>query len=197
MNKNLKDYNNKKNTKKFNKLLSYLTISIMLLAGTSIQAQANNEKLYENMGEKIVQFQENIRVDTESINILGIALNIKDKYNSKYTGLSQTVAINEKLFPKKMVDNYNQKPINNWKGDVTVAAAATGPSKKDNSSFTITYKNVSKISCPKLISNLESNFSEISVNNKIVKNDRNIFNIKETNNICNTTNSNKIAFTSF
>lgn len=195
MNKNLKDY--KKNTNKFNKLLSYLTVSIILLAGTSIQAQANSEQLYENMGEKIVQFQENIRVDTESINILGIALNIKNKYNSKYTGLSQTIAINEKLFPKKMVDNYNQEPINNWKGDVTVAAANTGPSKKDNSSFTITYKNVSKISCPKLISNIESNFSEISVNDEIVKNDRNTFNIKETNNICKTTNSNKITFTSF
>lgn len=165
----------------------------MLLAGTTTQVQANNVQNYENIGEKIVQFQENIRVDTESLNILWIALNIKNKYNSKYTGLSQTVAINENIFPKKMVDNYNKVPINKWKGDVIVAAA----SKKNNSLFTITYKNVSKISCPQLISNLESNFSEISINDKIVKNDRNTFNIKETNNICNTTNSNKIAFTFF
>ncbi|MCT6953518.1 type IV pilin, partial [Salmonella enterica subsp. enterica serovar Javiana] len=61
------------------------------------------------------------------------------------------------------------KPINTFKGNVTLAAAATGPSSAAGSSFTITYDNVPAAECVKITTAAAGNFYTAKVGSKVVK----------------------------
>ncbi|EIC2930321.1 prepilin-type N-terminal cleavage/methylation domain-containing protein, partial [Salmonella enterica] len=91
------------------------------------------------------------RAQAESNNIATIQAGVKALYTSasSFTGLTNTVAVQAKIFPDNMLSGTGNaaKPINTFKGNVTLAAAATGPSSAAGSSFTITYDNVPAAEC--------------------------------------------------
>lgn len=193
----IKEYN-KKNSHKVNKLSLCFTVATILIGTLSNNVQANtfSENNDERMQEKIIQLRDNIRIDTESLNILSIATNIKILYgsNSVYSGLSQTYAIEQKVFPQQMIIPAGI-PINIWKGDVAIAFE-----KKESYGdlFSITYKNVPKSACSKLVSNIADNFYMVYVNNKVIKNEKGFFNIKELKKVCENGNyNNTIKLISF
>ncbi|EBY0373033.1 prepilin-type N-terminal cleavage/methylation domain-containing protein [Salmonella enterica subsp. enterica serovar Toulon] len=72
------------------------------------------------------------RAQAESNNIATIQAGVKALYTSasSFTGLTNTVAVQAKIFPDNMLSGTGNtaKPINAFKGNVTLAAAATGPS---------------------------------------------------------------------
>ena len=79
---------------------------------------------------------------------------------SSFTGLTNSVAVQAKIFPDNMLSGSGSaaKPINAFKGNVTLAADKTGPSGADGSSFTITYENVPASECTKIITAAAGNF---------------------------------------
>ncbi|EKN3682209.1 TPA: prepilin-type N-terminal cleavage/methylation domain-containing protein [Yersinia enterocolitica] len=86
------------------------------------------------------------RAQAESNNIATIQAGVKALYTSasSFTGLTNIVAVQAKIFPDNILSGSGSaaKPVNVFKGDVTLAVVATGPSKAPGSSFTITYSNV-------------------------------------------------------
>lgn len=72
------------------------------------------------------------RAQAESNNIATIQAGVKALYTSasSFTGLTNTVAVQAKIFPDNMLSGTGTatKPINAFKGNVTLAAASTGPS---------------------------------------------------------------------
>jgi len=90
------------------------------------------------------------------------------------------------------------KPVNVFKGDVTLAVAATGPSKAAGSSFTITYSNVPAAECTKMITAAAGNFYEVGVGTAAnVKVAGDVLDVAKTATQCSTGgNSNTLIFTS-
>ncbi|WP_407579587.1 type 4 pilus major pilin [Citrobacter koseri] len=113
------------------------------------------------------------RSQAESNNIATIQAGVKALYTSasSFTGLNNSVAVQAKIFPDNMLSGSgnNATPVNAFKGDVTLAAANTGPSGATASSFSIQYKNVPASECTKIISATAGNFYIASVNNTVVK----------------------------
>lgn len=107
------------------------------------------------------------RAQAESNNIATIQAGVKSLYTSasSFTGLSNTVAVQAKIFPDNMLSGSESavKPINAFKGDVILGAAATGPSKAPGSSFNITYSNVPAAECTKIVTAAAGNFYEVGV----------------------------------
>lgn len=70
------------------------------------------------------------RAQAESNNIATIQAGVKALYTSasSFTGLTNTVAVQAQIFPDNMLSGYGTaaKPINAFKGNVTLATAATG-----------------------------------------------------------------------
>ncbi len=102
------------------------------------------------------------RAQAESNNIATIQAGVKALYTSasSFTGLTNTVAVQAKIFPDNMLSGSGSSatPINAFKGDVVVESANTGPSAAQGSSFTITYKNVPAAECTKIITAAAGNF---------------------------------------
>lgn len=102
------------------------------------------------------------RAQAESNNIATIQAGVKSLYtsSSSFTGLSNSVAVQAKIFPDNMLSGSGSSatPINAFKGSVTLAAANTGPSGAEGSSFTITYNNVPAAECTKIITAAAGNF---------------------------------------
>ena len=102
------------------------------------------------------------RAQAESNNIATIQAGVKALYTSasSFTGLTNTVAVQAKIFPDNMLSGSGSSatPINAFKGDVIVESANTGPSAAQGSSFTITYKNVPAAECTKIITAAAGNF---------------------------------------
>ncbi|MDK1895513.1 type 4 pilus major pilin [Klebsiella sp. K4-172] len=107
------------------------------------------------------------RSQAEINNIATIQTGVKALYTktSSFTGLSDTVAVQKNIFPDNMLigSGTAARPVNVFKGDVTLAVAATGPSKAPGSSFTITYFNVPAAECTKIITAVAGNFYEVGV----------------------------------
>lgn len=103
----------------------------------------------------------------ERNNIATIQAGVKSLYTpaSGFTGLSNTVAVQAKIFPNNMLSGSESavKPINAFKGDVILGAAATSPSKVPGSSFNITYSNVPVAKCTKIVTAAAGNFYEVGV----------------------------------
>ena len=99
------------------------------------------------------------RAKAESNNIAAIQAGVKALYASasSFTGLTNTVAVQAKIFPDNMLvgSGSSAKPV---KGDVTLASANSGPSAAQGSSFTITYSNVPAAECTKIITAVAGNF---------------------------------------
>ncbi|EFT1001157.1 prepilin-type N-terminal cleavage/methylation domain-containing protein [Escherichia coli] len=102
------------------------------------------------------------RAKAESNNIAAIQAGVKALYASasSFTGLTNTVAVQAKIFPDNMLvgSGSSAKPVNAFKGDVTLASANSGPSAAQGSSFTITYSNVPAAECTKIITAVAGNF---------------------------------------
>ena len=139
------------------------------------------------------------RADAESKNISTIVAGVKSLYTSSstYTGLTNEVAINAKIYPDNMINGTSTTPINAWKGEVTIAAADTGSSGVEGSSFTITYKSVPAIECAKIVSSTAGNFYIMKVNDNVVKASDGVLDIAATAEKCNAGgNTNTIELTS-
>ena len=102
------------------------------------------------------------RAQAESNNIATIQAGVKALYTStsSFTGLTNSVAAKANIFPDNMLINSGTfaRPINVFKGNVTLAEDKTGPSGADGSSFTITYENVPASECTKIITAAAGNF---------------------------------------
>ena len=75
------------------------------------------------------------RAQAESNNIATIQAGVKALYSSasSFTGLTNLVAVQANIFPDNMLINSGTfaRPINAFKGNVTLAADKTGPSGAD------------------------------------------------------------------
>lgn len=140
------------------------------------------------------------RAQAESNNIATIQAGVKALYTSasSFTGLTNTVAVQAKIFPENMLSGTGNTavPINSFKGNVTLAAAATGPSAAAGSSFTITYANVPTAECTKITTATAGNFYIATVNTKVVKPAGGVIDVAATTSACNNATSNTIILTS-
>ncbi|WKS80941.1 MULTISPECIES: type 4 pilus major pilin [Enterobacterales] len=140
------------------------------------------------------------RAQAESNNIATIQAGVKALFTSasSFTGLTNSVAVQAKIFPDNMLSGSGSaaKPINAFKGNVTLAADKTGPSGADGSSFTITYENVPAAECTKIITAAAGNFYIAQVGDATVKEAGGTLNVAATAAACSDANSNKLVFTS-
>lgn len=144
------------------------------------------------------------RAQAESNNIAAIQAGVKALYTSasSFTGLTNSVAVQAKIFPDNMLSGSGSaaKPINAFKGNVTLAADKTGPSGADGSSFTIIYSNVPAAECTKIITAAAGNFYKAgvgNVGNGNVKTAGEVLDVAKTAMLCqNGGNSNTLVFTS-
>ncbi|HEI8485815.1 TPA: prepilin-type N-terminal cleavage/methylation domain-containing protein [Morganella morganii] len=140
------------------------------------------------------------RAQAESNNIATIQAGVKALFTSasSFTGLTNSVAVQAKIFPDNMLSGSGSaaKPINAFKGNVTLAADKTGPSGADGSSFTITYENVPASECTKIITAAAGNFYIAQVGDATVKEAGGTLNVAATAAACSDANSNKLVFTS-
>lgn len=140
------------------------------------------------------------RAQAESNNIATIQAGVKALYTSasSFTGLTNAVAVQAKIFPDNMLSGAGNaaKPINTFKGNVTLAAAKTGPSSVDGSSFTITYDNVPAAECVKITTAAAGNFYITHVGDKVVKAAGGTLDVAATAAACSNATNNKLVFTS-
>ncbi|EHT08342.1 prepilin-type N-terminal cleavage/methylation domain-containing protein [Raoultella ornithinolytica 10-5246] len=142
------------------------------------------------------------RAQAESNNIATIQAGVKALYTStsSFTGLTNSVAAKANIFPDNMLINSGTfaRPINAFKGNVTLAADKTGPSGADGSSFTITYSNVPAAECTKIITAAAGNFYTAGVGTAgNVKAAGEVLDVAKTATQCqNGGNSNTLIFTS-
>ena len=87
-------------------------------------------------------------------------------------------------------------PINAFKGNVTLAAAATGPSAAAGSSFTITYSNVPAAECTKIITATAGNFYIAAVGGTTVKPAGGTLDVAATAGACSNATNNTLVLTS-
>ncbi|MCK3083668.1 type 4 pilus major pilin [Escherichia coli] len=142
------------------------------------------------------------RAQAESNNIATIQAGVKALYTSasSFTGLTNTVAVQAKIFPDNMLNGSGSSatPINAFKGNVVVESADTGPSAATGSSFTITYSNVPAAECTKIITAAAGNFYTAGVGTAgNVKAAGEVLDVAKTATQCQTGgNSNTLIFTS-
>ncbi|MGA3808945.1 type 4 pilus major pilin [Escherichia coli] len=144
------------------------------------------------------------RAQAESNNIAAIQAGVKALYTSasSFTGLTNSVAVQAKIFPDNMLSGSGSaaKPINAFKGNVTLAADKTGPSGADGSAFIIIYSNVPAAECTKIITAVAGNFYEAGVRNLgdgNVKTAGGVLDVAKTAMLCqNDGNSNTLVFSS-
>ncbi|MBX4771501.1 type 4 pilus major pilin [Klebsiella oxytoca] len=142
------------------------------------------------------------RAQAESNNIATIQAGVKALYTStsSFTGLTNSVAAKANIFPDNMLINSGTfaRPINAFKGNVTLAEDKTGPSGADGSSFTITYSNVPAAECTKIITAAAGNFYTAGVGTAgNVKAAGEVLDVAKTATQCqNGGNSNTLIFTS-
>ncbi|EOA3302877.1 type 4 pilus major pilin [Yersinia enterocolitica] len=141
------------------------------------------------------------RAQAQSNNIATIQARVKALYTStsSFTGFTNTVAVQAKIFPDNMLSGSGSaaKPVNVFKGDVTLAVVAMGPSKAPGSSFTITYSNVPAAECTKIIT-AAGNIYEVGVGTAAnVKPAGDVLDVSKTATQCAAGgNSNTLIFTS-
>ncbi|MDG0800836.1 type 4 pilus major pilin [Pectobacterium polaris] len=107
------------------------------------------------------------RAEAEAKNISTIQAGIKSLYSSSagYDGLTTDVLVKAKIFPDNMLinDNGTIKPVNYFKGDITVMPIANNQAGIGNYGFTIRYNNVPPAECIKIATALQSGFSRIII----------------------------------
>lgn len=141
------------------------------------------------------------RATAEAKNIATIQAGVKTLYAglASYTGLNNTAALGAKVFPDIMISGTGTSAtvLNSFKGSVTLAPAATGPSGVAGSSFTITYTGVPNNECTKIIATTAESFYMASVGSTTVKDSGGQLNIENASTACNATNnSNTLVLTS-
>lgn len=142
------------------------------------------------------------RAQAESNNIATIQAGVKALYTSasSFTGLTNTVAVQAKIFPDNMLSGSGSSasPVNAFKDNVTLASVSTGPSGTAGSAFTITYSNVPAAECTKIITAAAGNFYSAGVGTAgNVKAAGEVLDVAKTATQCQTGgNSNTLIFTS-
>lgn len=141
------------------------------------------------------------RSEAESKNLATIQAGVKSLYTSasSFSGLTNTVAVGAKVFPDNMLigTGTSASVVNTFKGNVTLASAATGPSSTAGSSFTITYNNVPAAECTKIVSATAANFYTVTVGSTTVLPAGGSLDVASAASACNTGgNSNTLVFTS-
>lgn len=101
------------------------------------------------------QVQASSRANTEQSNIMTIAAGVKNLFNGRYAGLTNTVAIQGNIVPASMVSG---STINSSWG--TAVQLAPG---SPTTMFTITYNNIPTEVCLKLVPGLVQNFERITL----------------------------------
>lgn len=137
------------------------------------------------------------RAEAESKNIATIQAGVKALYTSasSYSGLTNTVATNAKIFPDNMLNGTSV--INVFKGNVTLATSTESPSGVANSAFTITYANIPAAECTKIIAAAAGNFYVAKVGTTTVKAAGSILDVAATTTACASgANSNSLVLTS-
>ncbi|WP_437891310.1 type 4 pilus major pilin [Phytobacter sp. V91] len=141
------------------------------------------------------------RAEAESKNIATIQAGVKALYTSasSYSGLTNTVATNAKIFPDNMLIGTGSAAsvVNVFKGKVTLATSTEGPSGVANSAFTITYASVPAAECTKIIAAAAGNFYVAKVGRKTVKAADGSLDVAATTTACNSGgNNNSLVLTS-
>ncbi|ACX87546.1 PilS domain protein [Pectobacterium parmentieri WPP163] len=107
------------------------------------------------------------RAEAEVKNISTIKAGIKELYSSSagYDGLTTDVLVKAKVFPDNMLinDNGTIKPVNSFKGDITVIPIADNQAGIGSYGFTIRYNNVPSAECMKIVTALQSGFSRVII----------------------------------
>ncbi|WP_233977430.1 type 4 pilus major pilin [Pectobacterium versatile] len=128
------------------------------------------------------------RAEIESKKIATIQAGIKSLYaaSATYTGLTNSAANKAGLFPANMIKIAGAATniVNTWKGYVTLAPAASGPSGTAGSAFTITYTGVPAAECTKIISAVAGNVYLAQVGTTTVKDVESNLDIEATTEAC-------------
>lgn len=82
-----------------------------------------------------------------------------------YEVLDTDYALENNIFPQRMLSK-TEGPLNVFKGNVEIESAKITPSKKRNSGFRITYKNVPNEQCVQMVNALKDDFYAIYVYQK-------------------------------
>ena len=115
------------------------------------------------------QVRDSSRANSEVTNLTAIKANINSLYTSRggnYTGLTNAVAIDGRVYPASMVDDTSS--TSSWGADVSVIAntAVTNTPRGNfaaNRSFTVTYNDVPEGICLPLITGASANFQDVQV----------------------------------
>lgn len=105
------------------------------------------------------QVRDRNQANAEVTNLTTTKAGINNLYASKggvYTGLTNTVAINARVYPTSMTASGSS--LSSWGGAVTTAVDGSNPRR-----FTITYADVPQGVCLGLVSGAASNFEQIEV----------------------------------
>ena len=126
------------------------------------------------------------RSQAESNNIAAIQAGVKSLYSStsNYTGLSNSVAIQAKIFPDNMLNGSKNLAYSSFGGDVALASENTGPTGALGSSFIITYYGVPPTECTKIMTAVAGNFYKAQVESVIVKPVDGVLDVAETTRAC-------------
>lgn len=144
----------KKNKKGFS--LIELLLALGVIAAITISAFM----IYKNVKSSNIAKE-------EINNIHMIKSEIKSLYLSSpgYDGIKTDVLVKAKVFPEKMLisDNGTLKPINSFKGDITVVGAADNPEGTNSYGYTLRYYNVPSEECIKIVTALQPSFYRIII----------------------------------
>lgn len=107
------------------------------------------------------QVQASQRANAEQSNIQTVAAGIKNLYQGRYTGISNTTVNAARIFPANMNggDNTTGTINSSWGGSVVIAPAGTPA----GSQFTMTYADLADTVCLKLVPGLATNFDSVTV----------------------------------
>jgi len=138
------------------------------------------------------------RAEAESNNIATIQAGVKALYasTSSYTGLTNKVAVQAKIFPDNMLAGTGStaNPVNVFKGNVVLSASSYGPSGVVGSAFSIGYTHVPAAECVKIATAVAGNFYMTQINSKVVKPAGGILDVAAAAAACSSNNT--LSFTS-
>lgn len=139
----------RKNKKGFSLIELLLVLGTIAVIAISAFMIYQNAKSSQTSKEKVA-------------NILIIKGEIKSIYSSfpSYEGINTDVLVKGNVFPPKMLieDSGIIKPVNSFKGNITVTAVADNQNGTDSYGYVIKYFNVTTNECIKIVTAAQYNF---------------------------------------
>lgn len=130
-------------------------------------------------------------INAESNNLASINTGIKTLYANQtdYSSINNSILISSGVIPSSMISNHSIVSI--LGGDINIKPSVFN----NHSGYSISYSNIEKKYCTKLIYSNIKNFNQIIVNGILVKSDtHHPLEIKELNSSCNLANNLDISF---